>query len=186
MRIEAGNIVLRSATLEDASRLNAWWNDGAVMAHAGFPRGLGQSLPETQQVILQYQDKLDQLCIIEVDGQPIGEMSYRIHQNEANPGWKICDSSYQNRGLGRRMIWMTFAHLFEDKALNLAMPIRRIFWDTNLSNTRAQRVYETLGARRLGVRENCWTDQLGQKQSAVDYDLTREMYEGLKAKREGR
>ena len=35
------NITIRSATLADAPLLNAWWNDGAVMAHAGFPQGLG-------------------------------------------------------------------------------------------------------------------------------------------------
>lgn len=40
-------------------------------------------------------------------------------------------------------------------------------------------VHESLGVRRLGVRENCWTNQPGRPQSAVDYELTREMYEAL-------
>ena len=72
---------------------------------------------------------------------------------------------------------MTFDYLFTNPELNQRMPIHRLFWDTNLKNTRAQHVYESLGARRLGIRENCWTDQLGQPQSAVDYELTRDMYE---------
>jgi RimJ/RimL family protein N-acetyltransferase len=177
LRIKKDNIVLRSAVLKDAPLLNAWWNDGAVMAHAGFPNGLGQSLEETKEAIRRNEGKLSQLCIIEIDGNPVGEMSFRIGKNEANPGWKICDTAYQNKGYGRQIIRMTFDYLFGDPALNQAMPIHRVFWDTNLSNTRAQHVYELLGARRVGVRENCWTDQLGRPQSAVDYELTREMHE---------
>ena len=40
-------------------------------------------------------------------------------------------------------------------------------------------VHESLGVRRLGVRENCWTNRLGRPQSAVDYELTRGMYVAL-------
>jgi hypothetical protein len=43
MRIETGNIVIRSATVADAKQLNSWWNDGRVMEHTGFPNGLGES-----------------------------------------------------------------------------------------------------------------------------------------------
>ena len=28
MRIHKGNIIIRSATTDDAIRLNKWWNDG--------------------------------------------------------------------------------------------------------------------------------------------------------------
>ena len=177
MRIEQDNIVIRSAAPSDAPLLNRWWNDGAVMAHAGFPEGLGQPLEETIAAIKSYEGKLSQLCLIEIDGQPVGEMSFGIGQNEANPGWKICETDYQNRGYGRKIIRMTFDYLFTNPELNQRVPIHRLFWDTNLKNTRAQHVYESLGARRLGIRENCWTDQLGQPQSAVDYELTRDMYE---------
>ena len=33
-------------TVGAARKLAAWWNDGAVMAHAGFPNGLGTSEEE--------------------------------------------------------------------------------------------------------------------------------------------
>ena len=39
MRIEKDEIVIRTAERSDASQLAVWWNDGAVMAHAGFPYG---------------------------------------------------------------------------------------------------------------------------------------------------
>lgn len=62
MRIEQGEVVIRSATVDDAAQLNNWWNDGEVMAHAGFPNGLGESLDDTIRNILQWEGKLSQLC----------------------------------------------------------------------------------------------------------------------------
>ena len=39
--IQYENLTIRQAEVDDAKQLAAWWNDGAVMAHAGFPNGLG-------------------------------------------------------------------------------------------------------------------------------------------------
>lgn len=38
--LRKGNLVVRAAATEDARILCQWWNDGVVMAHAGFPMGL--------------------------------------------------------------------------------------------------------------------------------------------------
>lgn len=40
-KIQCGKLTIRQAEAADARQLAAWWNDGAVMAHAGFPNGLG-------------------------------------------------------------------------------------------------------------------------------------------------
>ena len=40
-KIQYENLTIRQAVAADAKQLAAWWNDGAVMAHAGFPNGLG-------------------------------------------------------------------------------------------------------------------------------------------------
>ena len=69
MRIQKDNIVIRSATIDDAIQLNKWWNDGRVMEHAGFPNGLGESLEDTIENIKSRNDELRQLCIIEIDGR---------------------------------------------------------------------------------------------------------------------
>jgi len=45
--------------------------------------------------------------------------------------------------------------------------------DTNTNNARAQHFYEKLGFRKLGERRDCWTDQMGEPQSAIDYELTK-------------
>ena len=35
------DLTIRNATAEDAPLLERWWNDGALMAHAGYPNGTG-------------------------------------------------------------------------------------------------------------------------------------------------
>ncbi len=41
MELKYRDIIIRNAMPEDATLLANWWNDGIVMAHAGFPKGLG-------------------------------------------------------------------------------------------------------------------------------------------------
>ena len=44
MHIQYDTLLIRDAVTADAQQLTAWWNDGAVMAHAGFPLGLGTTV----------------------------------------------------------------------------------------------------------------------------------------------
>ena len=176
MRIQNDNIVIRSATIDDAIQLNKWWNDGRVMEHAGFPNGIGESLDDTITNIRGREGKLSQLCIIEIDGKPVGELSYSIRgDGAAYPGWKICEFSYQNRGYGPKIIRMLFEFLFTDEVINSKFPIEKIIWDTMLENERAQYVYENkIGAKKVGIRKDCWKDQNGQLRTAVDYEFSKE------------
>ena len=174
LRIEKDNIVIRSATVDDVVQLNKWWNDGKVMEHAGFPNGIGESLEDTIENI-KNRDRFRELCIIEIDGKAVGELSFSIKDNTAYPGWKICDFDYQNKGYGTKIIKMLFEFLFTDEEINSLVSVEKIFWDTMLDNKRAQHVYENkIGARRLGIRENAWKDQLGNLRSFVEYEITRE------------
>ncbi|MBU5426726.1 GNAT family N-acetyltransferase [Tissierella pigra] len=176
MRIEKENIVIRSVTIYDAEQLNQWWNDGKVMEHAGFPNGLGESLETTIAGIKSREGKLSQRCIIEIDGKLVGELCYRIKDNNTvEPGWKICDFNYQNQGYGSKIIIMLLEFLFTDEAINSRFLIEKVVWDTMLENKRAQYVYENkIGAKKIGIRENTWKDQLGNLRSAVDYEITKE------------
>ena len=47
----------------------------------------------------------------------------------------------------------------------------KIVLDTNLTNTRAQHVYESLGFRKVRTNIDSWKDQFGRLQSSVDYAL---------------
>ena len=159
MELQHGNILLRDATKADAKQLAEWWNDGAVMAHAGFPNGLGTTEEEVAE------DIGTGALIIEEAGKPIGEANYRIVDDKvAEIGIKICVFNCQNRGIGKIVLSMLIRYLFDNG-------FDKIVLDTNLENKRAQHVYESLGFRKVRVNIDSWTDQVGKLQSSVDYEL---------------
>ena len=165
MKIQKDGITIRNAEKTDCDQLAAWWNDGNVMAHAGFPLGLNTTAEEIENQIAQDSDETKRRLIIEYQDQPIGEMSYYNIGNEtAEIGIKICNPEFQERGLGRVILSMLICQLF-------SCGYTKIILDTNLNNTRAQHVYEKLGFQKTGVRENSWTNQLGELQSSIDYEL---------------
>ena len=158
-KIQYENLTIRQAEVADAKQLDAWWNDGAVMAHAGFPNGLGT----TEEEIIE---RFGNGCmVIEESDRLIGECNYRnIADGVAEIGIKICETDCQNRGVGRKVLSMLIGWLFRNGYSKTVL-------DTNLTNTRAQQVYESLGFRKVRTNIDSWKDQLGQLQSSVDYEL---------------
>ena len=164
MNIQYKSLTIRNAVAEDAEKLTAWWNDGAVMAHAGFPLGLGTTV---EKVIAGLGNGR---LVLEEGERLIGEACYRkVGEGIAEIGIKICETDCQNRGLGRIILSMLISWLFEQG-------FEKIVLDTSLTNKRAQHVYESLGFRKLRINYDSWTDQLGNKQSAVDYELTEDNF----------
>lgn len=165
MLLEFENLTIRNATVSDATQLATWWNDGKVMAHAGFPNGTGETAEQIAENISK--DTVEhRRLIIELDHIPIGEMSYyKAEEKAVEIGIKICDFSKQDKGYGKILLSMLISALFND------MGHDRIILDTNLNNKRAQHVYETLGFRKVQVRENAWCNQIGELQSSIDYEL---------------
>ena len=105
-------------------------------------------------------------------------MSYRIKDdNVAYPGWKICDLNYQNQGYGSKIIIILLEFIFTDEVINSIFPIKKIVWDTDVENKRAQYVYENkIGARKIGMRKDTWRDQTGRLRTAVDYEISKEEF----------
>ena len=160
------NLLIRNATEDDAEQLARWWNDGKIMAYAGFPHGTGEKAEDIAAGLRRNLDKTGRQLIIEIDHAPIGEMNYRSPDGRtAEIGIKICDVSRQDQGAGKILLSLLIAALFRD------LGFEKIVLDTNLKNKRAQHVYERLGFTKLRVNENAWTDQLGEWQSSVDYEL---------------
>ena len=101
MRIQHKNLTIRQAEVTDAKQLAAWWNDGAVMAHAGFPNGLGTTEEEVVKGLR------NGLLVVEESDRLIGECNYRnIADGVAEIGIKICETDCQNRGVGRKVLSM--------------------------------------------------------------------------------
>ena len=159
------NCKIRNATPADAPQLCKWWNDGRVMAHAGFPNGLNTNTESILQQLSTDSDDTYRRLIIEIDDTPVGEMSYRnIGDGAAEIGIKICEFDRQNAGYGTRFLKMLISGLFTSG-------YEKIIIDTNLSNTRAQHIYEKLGFQKLNIYYDSWRNQLGELQSQVCYEL---------------
>lgn len=158
-KIQCGNLTIRQAGVADAKQLAAWWNDGAVMAHAGFPNGLGI----TEEEIIAGLGNGH--MVIEESNRLIGECNYRnAADGVAEIGIKICEADCQNRGVGRKILSMLISWLFKNR-------YSKIVLNTSLTNTRAQHVYESLGFCKVRTNIDSWKDQLGCLQSSVDYEL---------------
>ena len=169
MLLEYKNLRIRNATTGDAVILTSWWNDGAIMAHAGFPNGIGET-PEPVAEKIETDDKCRRL-ILELDSYPIGEACfYNLGNKVAEIGIKICDFSKQEKGMGRLYLSMLIHSLFGE------LGYEKIVLDTNLKNKRAQHVYEKLGFKRVRVNYDSWKNQIGELESSVDYELYPEWF----------
>ena len=158
------DFTVRSALPQDVPVLCRWWNDGSVMEHAGFPRGIGTT-EESVARELSPKSSTHRL-IIEVENTPIGEMCYReTEKNTAQIGIKICNPSFQNQGVGTKVLTSFCRSLFELYRFD------KITLDTMLENKRAQHVYEKIGFVQTAIRPDCWKDQNGVLRTAVDYIL---------------
>jgi RimJ/RimL family protein N-acetyltransferase len=171
MHLINGSLIIRNATSNDAQILCNWWNDGKIMAHAGFPHGLGTTADKIALEVASDTDDKGRRLILEIDSLPVGEMNYRNKGNNvAEIGIKICDAEKQEKGFGSRFLKMLIESLFDE------MGYERIILDTNLNNVRAQNVYEKLGFKKVATNLNSWRNQVGELQSSVDYSLTKEEY----------
>lgn len=157
--IQYENLIIRQTERADAKQITAWWNDGVVMAHAGFPNGLGTTEEEVIKGLGNGR------MVIEESERLIGECNYRnVSDGVAEIGIKICETDCQNRGVGRKVLSMLIGWLFKNG-------YSKIVLDTNLTNRRAQHIYESLGFCKVRTNIDSWKDQLGRLQSSVDYEL---------------
>ena len=63
------------------------------------------------------------LLILELDNKPIGEMNYKKHdEHSVEIGIKICHTSLQNKGLGKKYISLLISSLFSDYGY------KKLFW----------------------------------------------------------
>ncbi|MCF7927005.1 MAG: GNAT family N-acetyltransferase [Candidatus Izimaplasma sp.] len=174
MRKNLKEISIRSAKETDATLLASWWADGKIMAHAGFPKGIKTDVKKLKKRLSKNskdKNSASELLIIEVDKTPIGEMNYKlVDQNIYEIGIKICHFSLHRQKFGTKSLTLLLDYLFIEK------DAKKVILDTNLDNEKAQKFYIKLGFNQVKINVDSWTDQLGQKQSSIDYELTKERY----------
>ena len=96
-------------------------------------------------------------------------MNYRNKDGSAELGIKICEFSQQERGYGTKLLTVFIDVLFRHFGYN------QMLLDTNLKNKRAQHVYEKkLGFRRVGIGKDAWQDQLGEWNTIVNFQISKD------------
>ena len=94
------SLVIRNANVNDALILCNWWNDGKIMAHAGFPNGLNTTEQDVLNSIKNDSDR-NHLLILEINHIPVGEMCFHnVEESVVAIGIKICDCNQQEKGYG--------------------------------------------------------------------------------------
>ena len=163
------NLTIRTATENDAKILADWWNDGRVMKFEGFPLGINTCEETIKNQIFPILSQDKHSFIIEYDNKRIGNMGYKIKDdNSANFLIRICELDYHERGLGTELLKMLFNYLFYQKNVD------KITCSTNLSNCRAQYVYEKkLNMKNTKILYDCWENQVGEICSMVFYEITK-------------
>lgn len=163
---------IRNAVVDDIFALIKWWETPSVMEHAGFPNGIktDYNLLREKTIVRNLTKKTARL-IIEFDGNLIGEMSF----SEVMPfvyqiGIKICENSYQNKGIGTTALKLLIDCIFKEYGA------RKIILDTMFENVRAQKVYEKIGFVKVKINEDVWQDQLGNRRTSIDYELVRDNF----------
>ena len=160
MELKQDNLLIRYATKDDAKILCNWWNDGKIMAHAGFPNGINTTVEKIEEQISQETDETTRRFIIEIDNESSGEMNYRNKgENVVEIGIKICNFNNQEKGYGTKLIKMFMEYLFGELKYN------KIILDTKLNNKRAQHVYKKIDFIQTGIDEN-----------AIYYEILKEKY----------
>jgi len=171
MHISIEDIIIRNATQNDVEALYSWWNDGRIMAHAGYPLGLKITKDQIINQLKMESDINGIRLIIEQNKQSIGEMVYRTKvDNIAEIGIKICDISKQNKGLGSIILNKYINCLFNE------YNYQKIILSTDKKNNRAQYVYEKLGFEIISIEEDAWINQIGEKVSVVNYEILKSKY----------
>ncbi len=175
MYLQQEDIIIRTVTDDDVFYLVKWWNDGCVMEHAGFYDGIDTTC---QRVYCQIQDEMDEKeklrLIIEINKNPVGEMVYKVQNNDVEIGIKICERNYQNHGYGQKILIMFFDELFSRGYKNILI-------STLKRNKRARYVYKKLGAKIQKIEYKSYKDSYGEMLDCIFYILnSEEFYRNIK------
>ena len=144
-------------TAADCKQLEKWWNDGSIMAHAGFPNGLGTTAEEIWEKTKNDSDTTRRRLMILYKGAAIGEMAYfNLGDDTAEIGIKIFERNFQEKGLGRLVLSLLLKELF-------SMGYKKSFW-TPISRIPEPSIYMNFwvsaksGSKRISGKtrwENC-------------------------------
>lgn len=148
MTIRTARLRIRLANDSDIVFVAALWNHPAIMAHAGYPEGLGITPEAVRKKLPRHNESLlDSILVVEQEntGIPIGQA---MMQSPDETGGSITDikllPEYQRRGFGSEIKRAMISFLFENTACS------HVEATPNLDNISSIRMQESVGAIRVG------------------------------------
>lgn len=153
------NVMLRTATPEDAPLLREWDKQPHVRAAVGVIEGQPETASDWEwETVLPLEPLWREFLIAEVDGVPIGFMQIIDPAREESHYWGdvepnlraidiwIGPAEYLNRGYGTQMMRLALQRCFDDPG------VTAVIIDPLARNTRSHRFYERLGFRFAAER----------------------------------
>jgi len=141
-----GNLRVRQAQETDVQQLVSWWNDGNIMAHAGFPKGVGTNTECVSNLLKKDAFGKVEHFMLEFDSRSVGEMHYRqTDECSVEIGIKICDFAFHRQGLGKKFLSLFINYLFE------VFHYAQIVVHVDCNNMVARHVYEQLGFKQIST-----------------------------------
>lgn len=185
-------IMIRPLEEGDEETLYRWWNDGELMAHAGFPNGILQSKETIRIKITSGKEDVFSktrrfmICRQE-DFKPIGEVNYHdwdARNQKCEIGIKVCEKPEQGKGYGYDALFY-----FIDFVMN-HLNLNKIELTTMKDNLRAQKLYKKLGFQPFGVSTDGYFDsRIGEFVDVIFMELLKKEWikkrDDLKGLKEG-
>jgi RimJ/RimL family protein N-acetyltransferase len=168
--MQSKRLLMRPAILEDTEIFHIWWNNGLLMQDVGFPEGLKISADDVRNTIEKHQDNQTLFVIETFMHQPIGELSYRVETSGVRIGMKIAEMDAQGKGYGKEALSYFCTWLFK------TYPNHDILIDTLATNTRAIKLYQSIGANIVDVKKAFWTNPHGTVYDAIFFSLKKEQF----------
>lgn len=156
-------ITLRQATKLDVPTIYKWWTSGEVMASVGFPNGLETSYEEVLKAIQSYKkNDAEFLLILDEENQPIGEFCYsREKETQFTFNIKIGEVKKQSKGYGKSAL------LLGIERIKSKQQVSKIIIYVDPKNTRAMRLYESIGFKIKEIRQDDWVNQVDESCSTA-------------------
>ena len=168
-------VLIKDAKVYDAKVFLTWW-ENPELKRQGFSRALHQNL-ELLQARLQAQQTSfarEGLWLIEVNRKAVGELYHRVKDKEAFVMIRLNEPALQGLGYGTKAMTLLLGYLFQTHAIDGVQS------EVNIHHAYAQKLYERLSFKPLGVKAKAYVDASGTLQDAITYRLDRTVWHANK------
>ncbi|MDO4432587.1 MAG: GNAT family N-acetyltransferase [Aerococcaceae bacterium] len=155
------DIVIKETQFSDLTHIQSLWNDGDVMYYVGFPDGLGITVPELEKWLAHILEKRphqkNHYSIYDNEGNYCGEAYYAIDAALSIAAVDIklfCHA--RGKGIAKKALLHAINEAFNHGATE-------VYVTPNIDNTRAIKLYQTLGFQKQPAPLELFAEPLSEK-----------------------